>query len=286
MTVNVTHVNHPPTSAGASTLVKNDAIGTFTAIDFPFSDVDSGDRLSAVKVTSLPAHGSLKLGGTAITSATAVPVADLATLTYTPVADYAGPDSFNYQVSDATAFSADAAMAITVKSASVIEVANGSFETAGNGLGGPWAMFASPWPTSGLAGNFQQIQAVTGGLFTSVPDGNWIALISADDVPSSAPLVQNLPESVAVGDMVTVTFSLGRAKDSTGGKGVAFFKVDTTLYPMEFDTTSLAADSWKTYTMTTTLTNPGVLSLGFYGTAKANSWLDKIGNVTVTRRKR
>ena len=127
---------------------------------------------------------------------------------------------------------------------------------------------------------------MTGGLFTSAPDGNWIALISADDVPSNAPLVQNLAESVAAGDMVTVTFSLGRAKDSTGGKGVAFFKVDTTLYPMEFDTTSLAADSWKTYTMTTTLTNPGVLSLGFYGTAKANSWLDKIGNVTVKRRKR
>ena len=285
MTVNVTHVNHQPTSAGASTLVKNDAIRTFTAIDFPFSDVDGGDRLSAVKVTSLPAHGSLKLGGTALTSGTAVPVANLATLTYTPVANYAGPDSFNYQVSDATAFSADAAMAITVKSASVIEVANGSFETAGNGLGGPWAMFGSPWPTSGLAGNFQQIQAVTGGTFTTVPDGNWIALISTDDIPSSAPLVQNLAVSVAAGDMVSVTFSLGRSKDAPGGKGVAFFKVDTTLYPMEFDTTSLAADSWKTYTMTKTLTNPGVLSLGFYGSTKANSWLDKISHVTVTRRK-
>ena len=177
-------------------------------------------------------------------------------------------------------------MAITVKSASIIEVANGSFETAGNSLGGPWAMFASPWPTSGLAGNFQQIQAVTGGLFTSVPDGNWIALISTDDVPSSSPLVQNLPESLAVGDTVSVTFSLGRPKDSTGGKGVAFFKVDSTLYPMEFDTTSLAADSWKTFTMTKTLTNPGVLSIGFYGTTKASSWLDKISNITVTRRKR
>jgi hypothetical protein len=285
MTVNVTHVNHQPTSAGASTLVKNDAIGTFTAIDFPFSDVDGGDRLSAVKVTSLPAHGSLKLGGTALTSGTAVPVANLAKLTYTPVANYAGPDSFNYQVSDATAFSADAAMAITVKSASVIEVANGSFETAGNGLGGPWAMFGSPWPTSGLAGNFQQIQAVTGGTFTTVPDGNWIALISTDDIPSSAPLVQNLAVSVAAGDMVSVTFSLGRSKDAPGGKGVAFFKVDKTLYPMEFDTTPLPADSWKTYTMTKTLTNPGVLSLGFYGSTKANSWLDKISHVTVTRRK-
>jgi len=266
--------------------VKNDAIKTFTAIDFPFSDVDSGDRMRAVKVTSLPAHGKLHLGGAALTSATAVPVADLATLTYTPVANYAGPDSFKYQVSDATAFSADAAMAITVKSASIIEVTNGSFETAGNGLGGPWAMFASPWPTSGLAGNFQQIQAVTGSAFTSAPDGNWIALISSDDVPSGSPLIQNLGESVAAGDTVSVTFSLGRSKDAPGGKAVAFFKVDTTLYPMEVDTTSLAADSWKTYTMTTTLTNPGVLSLGFYGNTKANSWLDKIGDVTVTRRKR
>ena len=177
-------------------------------------------------------------------------------------------------------------MAITVKSASAIEVANGRFETAGNGLGGPWAMFGSPWPTSGLAGNFQQIQAVAGGLFTNAPDGNWIALISTDDVPSGAPLVQNLAESVAAGDTVSVTFSLGRSKDAPGGKGVTFFKVDATLYPMEFDTTSLVADSWKTYTMTKTLTNPGVLSLGFYGNTKANSWLDKIGNVTVTRRKR
>ena len=55
---------------------------------------------------------------------------------------------------------------------------------------------------------------------------------------------------------------------------------------MEFDTTSLAVDSWKTYTMTKTLTNPGVLSIGFYGTTKASSWLDKISNITVTRRKR
>ena len=286
MTVNVTHVNHPPTSAGASVVVKNDAVRTFTAIDFPFSDVDNGDRLSAVKVTSPPAHGSLKLGGTALTSSAAIPVANLATLTYTPAANYAGPDSFKYQLLDATAFSADAVMAITVKSASIIELTNGSFEKAGNGLGGPWAMFGSPWPTSGLAGNFQQIQAVTGGLFTNAPDGNWIALISADNVPSTTPVVQTLTESVAAGDTVSVTFSLGRAKDSTGGKGVAFFKVDTTLYPMEFDTTSLAADSWKTYTMTSTLTNAGVLSIGFYGSTKANSWLDKIGNVTVTRRKR
>ena len=282
MTVSVTHVNHAPTSAAASLVLKSDAVKTFTAVNFPFADVDSGDRLGAIKVTLLPAHGILKLGGTTLTPGAAIQVANIETLTYTPIGNYAGADSFKFQVGDGTAFSADATMTITVKSASIIEVANGSFETPGNGLGGPWARFGSPWPSSGLPGNYQQIQAVTGGSFTSVPDGNWIALISTDDVPSTAPLAQNLGEGVAVGDTVSVTFSLGRSKGATGGKGVAYFKVDTALYPMEFDTTSLSENSWKSYTMTKTLTNAGELSIGFYGTTKANSWLDKISNVTVT----
>ncbi|MCE9610260.1 MAG: cadherin-like domain-containing protein [Chthoniobacter sp.] len=282
MTVNVTHVNHAPTSAAASLVLKSDAVKTFAAVDFPFADVDSGDRLGAIKVTLLPAHGILKLGGTTLTPGAAIQVANIETLTYTPIGNYAGADSFKFQVGDGTAFSTDATLTITVKSASIIEVANGSFETPGNGLGGPWARFGSPWPSTGLPGNYQQIQAVTGGSFTSVPDGNWIALISTDDVPSTAPIAQNLGESVAVGDTVSVTFSLGRSKGATGGKGVAYFKVDTALYPMEFDTTSLSENSWKSYTMTKTLTNAGDLSIGFFGTTKANSWLDKISNVTVT----
>ncbi|KAB2642916.1 MAG: hypothetical protein DVB26_01175, partial [Verrucomicrobia bacterium] len=286
LTVNVTHVNHPPTSAGGSVIVKGDAVKTFAALDFPFADVDSGDRLGAVKVTSFPTHGTLKLGATPVTPNAVIPAASIETLTYTPMANYAGADSFKFQVRDAAAFSADAAMAITVKSASIIEVTNGSFETPGNGQGGPWAMFGSPWPSTGLPGNFQQIKGTSGGNFTKVPDGDWIALVSADDVSSTAPLLQNLGESMVAGDTLSVTFSLGRAKDTKGGQGVAFFKVDSTLYSMDFDTTALAADSWKTFTLTKTITNPGVLSLGFYGTSKANSWLDKISNVTLTRNKR
>ncbi|MEI6233068.1 MAG: DUF6288 domain-containing protein [Planctomycetota bacterium] len=287
MIVNVTHVNHPPTSTDCTATIKGDAVKTFSVLDFPFSDVDAGDRLGAVRVSSLPAHGTLKLSGTPITAvpSAAIPVATIETLTYTPTPDYAGSDSFHFQVRDATDISAHATMAITVKSPSVIDVVNGSFETSGNGLGGPWAMFGSPWPSKGLPGNYQQIQAVSGGAFANAVDGNWVALISTDNVPSTAPLVQYLGESVSKGDTLSVTFWLGRQKGQTGGQGVAFFKVDKTVYPMAFDTTLLTDGSWKSYTMTATITNPGDLSIGFYGTTKASSWLDKISDVTVSKAK-
>ena len=292
MTVNLTSVNDAPTFSGGSVSLNGNTVKTFAAADFPFSDVDAGDTLGAIQVTSLPAHGTLKLGGTPITSVpgAAIPVANIGTLTYTPAPNYIGPDSFKFRVRDATAFSADAAMAITVKA--TIPVVNGSFETPGAGLGGPWAMFGSPWPVTGLPSNYQQVQAVAGGAFTStvVGGGTWIALISIDDVPQSSPLAQNLGASVAAGNTLSVTFWLGRDKTNPGAQGVAYFKVDTTLYPMAFDTTLLPADSWQSYTLTKTVTHGGNLSLGFYSTSPRvggvptdpHSWLDKISDVTVT----
>ena len=127
MTVNVMHVNHPPISTGASFIIKSDSVKTFWKTDFPFSDVDSGERLSAIKVVSLPAHGTLKLGGTPVTAvpSAAIPVANIGTLTYTPNAGYVGSDPFLYQVSDGIVFSADATMAITVNYAISIAVQNG-----------------------------------------------------------------------------------------------------------------------------------------------------------------
>jgi hypothetical protein len=44
----------------------------------------------------------------------------------------------------------------------------------------------------------------------------------------------------------------------------------------------LTAGRWQTNTMTCTITNSGNLSLGFYWTAGDNSYLDSIGNVTMT----
>ena len=282
MAITIT-VNQVPTSTGSSVILHTDTVKTFAAANFPFADGDVGDTLQAIKVTSLPA-GTLTLNGTPITSAPSadIPVADIGTLTYTPNTGYNGTDSFNYQVSDGTAFSADATMAITVTSD--ILVSNGSFETPGTLLGGPWASFRTPWSITGSPSAWQQIKAVAGGFFASAPDGLWVGLINGDDCPITAPLTQNLGVSVAAGDTLTVTFQSGRQLNAVGGTGVAYFDVDGTKYTTPFDTTTLAAGAWQLTTMTQTITNSGNLTLGFYGTTghAVNAWIDNISNVSVT----
>ena len=165
-----------------------------------------------------------------------------------------------------------------------VPVMNGSFETSGASPSGPSAKVGSPWSTIEAPAGFQQQQVVTAGAFTRNVEGGgeWAVPISADVTPDSRPLSQFLPRNVSPGDKLTVTFWLGRAKNTPGGKGEAYFDVSGTKYSMAFDTTSLPADSWKSYTLTQTITHSGSLSLGFYGTSKDNSWLDKISDVTVT----
>ena len=114
MTVNVMPVNDPPTSTGGLVSMKANAVKTFAPANFQFSDIDAGDTLGAIKVTSLPANGTLNLGGAPVSESQEVPVADIGTLTYTPTTDYGGDDTFNFQVRDGTDFSSDATMTITV----------------------------------------------------------------------------------------------------------------------------------------------------------------------------
>jgi len=164
-----------------------------------------------------------------------------------------------------------------------VPVMNGSFENPGKSPGGPWAKFGSPWLTIEAPTHFQQLQVVTGTAFTRSAEGGgeWAALINTDDAPAEHPVAQYLPRNVAAGDTLTVTFWLGRAKATPGGKMVAYFEVGGTKYSTTYDTTALPADSWKSYTLTQKIANAGSLSIGFYGTTKDGSWLDKISDVTV-----
>ena len=203
---------------------------------------------------------------------------------YTPAANYVGMDRFTFKVSDTAAnVSPNVTVNITVNAGLLFT--NGSFETQGTGLGGPWALLGVPWSQSvtGFPSQYQQLKVVDGAAFSSTLDGGlWAALISTDDVPITNPLVQQVAQNVTAGDTLSVTFWLGRQIGSPGGQGVAYFDVGGTRYPMTFDTSLLAADSWQSYTLTKIITNSGSMSLGFYATTKDNSWLDNISNVTVT----
>src|SRR5205085_1284292 len=106
ITVNVTSVNDAPAGANKAVTVLEDASYTFAASDFGFSDPNdaAANALSAVKISTLPAAGSLKLSGVAVTAGQLVSAADIAAgnLVYTPAANANGPGyaSFTFQFVD------------------------------------------------------------------------------------------------------------------------------------------------------------------------------------------
>src|SRR5205085_405852 len=70
--ITINGVNDAPTSAGNGATTAEDAAYTFKVSDFPFSDVDSGDSLKAVRIDSLPSGsvGTLAVNGNVLTNDT------------------------------------------------------------------------------------------------------------------------------------------------------------------------------------------------------------------------
>ena len=109
MTVNVTAMNDPPTSAGGTVTIDEDTAHTFDVAEFNFDDADAGDTLASVTIVSLPAAGSLTLApaggggaGVAVTGNQSVAVADIGRLRFTPAANGNGTGyaSFTFKVND------------------------------------------------------------------------------------------------------------------------------------------------------------------------------------------
>lgn len=286
MTVNVTHVNQPPTSTGGSVILRKNAVKTFAAADFEFSDIDGGDTLGGIKVTSLPTHGTLTLSASAVTLNQVVAVADITAgnLIYTPSTDYTGSDPFNFQVRDATLFSADATMAISVTTDIIVQ--NGSFETHGGdnaasywwSLGSPWV--GGQWVDGHATDPYEELQVNQFDTFTAAADGLYAANLDF----YHAPFTQDLSTTVQAGDTLSMTFFGGRDKSTGGGKFTATFKVGTTEYTSNvFDTGLQANDTWQSYTLTKTITNTGNLSIIFSNVNDGDKpWLDNISNISVT----
>jgi VCBS repeat-containing protein len=105
VTINVSEVNFPPVANPQSVTTNED---TAKAITLTGTDAD-GDPLTYSVVTP-PSHGTLS--GTA------------PNLTYTPVTNYNGSDSFTFKVNDETADSNTATVSITITSVNDAPVAN------------------------------------------------------------------------------------------------------------------------------------------------------------------
>ncbi|QDT92372.1 hypothetical protein Pan161_40390 [Gimesia algae] len=119
MTINVDAVNDAPTSTNNTVTTNEDVTYTFTLDDFNFSDVDAGDELTTVVITSLETVGALQLNDVDVIADQEISRADIeaGNLKFVPVADASGTpyDSFNFLVSDAAvAATASSTMTINV----------------------------------------------------------------------------------------------------------------------------------------------------------------------------
>ena len=98
----VTPVNDAPTGSDGVISLNEDNSYSFSADDFGFADIDSGDSLQAVRIDSLPGAGSLQLNGATVNAGQVIALADLGNLTFTPAQDASGDDYTNlsFSVSD------------------------------------------------------------------------------------------------------------------------------------------------------------------------------------------
>jgi VCBS repeat-containing protein len=101
VSLSVTAVNDPPVAAADSYTTAEDTPLAMAAPGLLVNDSDiEGASLTAVKLTN-PAHGTVTVNANG-------------SFTYTPAANYNGPDSFTYRVSDGTVNSAAATVSLTV----------------------------------------------------------------------------------------------------------------------------------------------------------------------------
>ena len=133
-----TAANAAPTASDGTVTATEDTDYTFTAANFNFTDTDVDDALSSVKITSLPAAGTLQVDGTMIAS-TDLPKAvtkvdiDASKLTYSPPANANGDDyaTFQFKVNDGTDDS-DAAFTMTIDVTAVNDPPTGQLAILGD----------------------------------------------------------------------------------------------------------------------------------------------------------
>ncbi|MCW5590152.1 MAG: putative Ig domain-containing protein, partial [Legionellales bacterium] len=106
--ITVTAVNDAPLADNASFTINEDNTYTFNLADFNYSDID-GDPFANIRITALPAAGTLYLNGVSISLNAVITAAEINAneLVYIPAANASGNNyaQFNFQVSDGTTYS-------------------------------------------------------------------------------------------------------------------------------------------------------------------------------------
>ncbi|MEZ8019491.1 VCBS domain-containing protein [Vibrio splendidus] len=116
LAITITGTNDQPTITSQSISSNEDTGYQFTAANFGFTDVDTGDTLDHISITSLPdaTQGQLLLNGVAVTANQDISEPDIAHLTFNPAANFNGDVHFGYTVNDGHVDSTPANTILTV----------------------------------------------------------------------------------------------------------------------------------------------------------------------------
>ena len=184
-----TESNTAPTATPGSVTTLEDTPYTFDASDFNFSDTEN-DAFASVKITSVPATGTLAVDGSAITSGDTPRTVsksdiDADRLTYTPVANAHGTVTFNFKVNDGIEDSAEVLMTVTI-------TAVNDAPTVAVGILDQTATAGMPFSFAFPASTFADVDAGTTLTYTATKaDGSprpaWLAFTSATRLFSGTP---------------------------------------------------------------------------------------------------
>ncbi|MBC3873050.1 DUF4347 domain-containing protein [Undibacterium flavidum] len=132
--VSIEVLNRAPSTSNHTSTINEDVTYTFSTADFNFSDLDSGNTLQSVLVTTLPGAGALTLNSNPVTQNQTISAQDIIAgrLSFTPVANANGTAyaNFGFKVSDGESLSNAATWSVNVTA--VNDAPTGTVTITGN----------------------------------------------------------------------------------------------------------------------------------------------------------
>ncbi|TAK87025.1 MAG: tandem-95 repeat protein, partial [Aquabacterium sp.] len=248
-TVNLLNINDAPVGTAHTVTTLEDTPYVFGTSDFGFTDPSdpSTNTLLAVKITAVPASGSLTLNGAAVSANDVIQASDIAAgkLQFTAAANAHGTGyaSFDFKVQDdgGTAHGgADmdaAARTMTIDVASVNDAPLGSDKTVTTLEDTPYVFSNSDFGFSDVDGN-----AFFGVKITSVPAAGSLTLngvaVSANDVILASDIAAGRLQLAPAADANGTGYSSFQFKvQDDGGTANGGLNLDTSARTMTLDVT-------------------------------------------------
>ncbi|MET0357692.1 MAG: retention module-containing protein, partial [Cellvibrio sp.] len=287
LTVNVS-ANTPPTSADKAVSITEDGQYTFSSNDFAFADDDAGQTLSAIRIDSLPAAGSLSLNGTAVTVGQVINAADVGGLVFTPAANGNGANyaNFTFSVQDSiggfAASSNTISVSVTpVNDAAVVSSADVTLNETNAPLTTSGTLTSSDVDNAANAFTPSTTVGTTGTLSINAA-GAWT--YTANSAFDNLNVGQSVNETFTVasvdGTTSTIKITINGTNDAATVSSADVTLTETNA-PLTTSGTLTSADvdnAANTFTPSTTVGTTGTLSINAAGawTYTANSAFDNL----------